>query len=244
LSIGIIDSTQFVFGVETMGNAGLASRARTTKGIPWLSKTASEEKAMFKTVLIAASLMGLAVSLSAQTDTFKVNYFSSANCGPYVPDGTVRITNVGDQIGVAGNTSGDIGAVIYVFDPNQELAECCGCKVTPDGLLTLSINNDLTSNPLTGERLTTGDIKIVSASLSSTPSKVTPLTGIRAWATHIQNAGITETPFTDSTLSAGELKMLESKCTAIFNNGSGFGICSCGAPEAGVSGGGKTAFFQ
>jgi hypothetical protein len=198
---------------------------------------------MFKTVFIAASLMGLAVSLSAQTDTFKVNYFSNANCGP-APDGTVRITNVGTQIGVAGNTSGDLGAAIFIFDPNQELAECCGCIVTPDGLLTLSINDNLTSNPLTRGRLTTGDIKIVSASLSGPLTKLIPLPGIRAWATHIQNGAITETPFTDSTLSAGELKMLENKCNAILNNGSGFGICSCGAPEAGVSGGAKQAFFH
>ena len=80
---------------------------------------------MFKTVLIAASLMGfLAASLSAQTDTFKVNYFSNANCGPSTRR-HVRITNVGTQIGVSGNTSGDIGAAIFVFNRTEELAECC-----------------------------------------------------------------------------------------------------------------------
>ncbi len=192
---------------------------------------------MFKTLSTIVALSGLAAGLSAQTspypDTFKVSYFSNAfpevACEATVAtvaDATVQITNVGTQSG-----SGDLYAAIYVFDPNQEMSECCACLVTPNGLLTLDINDDLTSNPLTGETLTTGAIEIVS-SKSSSPTSVTPAAGIRAWATHIQDSSgapgsETETPFSDSNLSAGELKSLESKCSAIHLVGSGAGTCSC-----------------
>ena len=49
-----------------------------------------------------------------------------------------------------------------MFDSYQEMSECCGCLVSPDGLLTFSLNDDLTSNPPTGVTLSTGVIKIVS----------------------------------------------------------------------------------
>jgi hypothetical protein len=198
---------------------------------------------MLKTLSIAAAaLVGLAATMSAQVidppDTFKVNYYSNANYSGD-PDGTVRITNVGTEIGSTAANSGNLCAMVYVLSPDQQLAECCGCRLTPDGLLTLSINNDLTSNPLTPVTLHTGDIKIVSSfgySTGCNPSKPVPTAGIRAWATHIQNASgsflaVTETEFSDSTLSAGELAQLVGKCKAILNNGSGFGVCSCGVGD-------------
>ena len=146
----------------------------------------------------------------------------------------MRITNVGTNTG-AGNPSGDMGVVIFVFDSDQELTECCGCVITPDGLLTLSINDDLTANPLTGNYLTSGVIKIVGAALTSTTSSITPLPGIRAWATHLQASGTatTEAAFSDATLSAGELKDLEQACSFILHEGSGAGRCDCGDQVAG-----------
>ncbi|MGA2880072.1 MAG: hypothetical protein ABSG13_14080 [Bryobacteraceae bacterium] len=100
---------------------------------------------MFKTLSIAEVLVGLPL-LCPQTidpDKFKVNYFSNANTIG-AADATVRVTNVGS------NAAQDICAFFYVFDPNQEMSECCVCQVSPDGLTTLSVNDDLTSNPLTG----------------------------------------------------------------------------------------------
>jgi hypothetical protein len=195
---------------------------------------------MFKTLWVAAALVGSAAILSAQAidpDTFKVGYFSdnAPMCaGPnnvtcsvqtFDPDETVRITNVG-------TSGGNLCADIYVFDPMQELAECCSCKITPDGLLTLSVSYNLTSNTLTGVPLQTGAIKIVSSSTCNA-SMPTPASGIRAWGTHTQ-IGIsatfvqTETEFLDSGLSAVELSRLSSECSAIQLDGSGHGKCSCG----------------
>src|SRR5271165_2841575 len=90
------------------------------------------------------------------TDVLKVDYFANANTSG-APHGTVRITS-------PGTAAGNICAYIFVFDPYQEMSECCGCLNALDGLATLSINSDLTSNPLTGVTLTTGLIKILSVS--------------------------------------------------------------------------------
>jgi hypothetical protein len=136
-------------------------------------------------------------------------------------------------------------AMIYVFTPDQQMAECCGCALTPDALLTLSVANDLTDNPLTPVTPVTGAIKIVSSTgaPACNPAKPVPVAGVRAWATHIQAEAVvevgcgatpsfvTETAFSDGVLSAGELKLLENKCASIRNNGSGFGICSCGTGD-------------
>jgi hypothetical protein len=214
---------------------------------------------MFKTISIVAGLVGLAAALAAQTypDTYKIDYYSTAftpvcptvgqagtvcQDGNYDPDSTVRLTNAGTQLGSTGDPSGNLCAMIYVFAPDQQMAECCGCALTPDALLTLSVANDLTDNPLTPVHAGTGAIKIVSSTGAPTcnPAKPVPVAGIRAWATHVQGevSGLpsheivsnflTETAFSDGVLSAGELKLLQNKCASIHNNGSGFGICSCG----------------
>jgi len=166
-------------------------------------------------------------SSSCESDVFEVNYYSNANNEVY-PDGTVQITNVGTSVGATGDKSGNLCALIYVFRPDQQLAECCSCPVTPDGLLTLSINANLTANPLTAASLTTGDIKIVS-STSCDPTAPNPAPGIQAWATHIQSGGLTETAFTSPNLCSGELDGLAKACSILVNEGSGAGICTCGA---------------
>jgi len=185
---------------------------------------------MFRTFSVLAGLVGVAAILSAQAidpDTFKVSYFANN----IEPENTVRVTNVG--------TSGaNLCADIYVFDPNQELSECCSCLVTPDGLLELSVHYDLTSNPLTGVFLNTGDIKIVSAAVPggacTLPTSPKPAAGIRAWATHLQNNGSqTETEFVDSGLSAVELGRLAAQCRAIQLVGSSKGVCNCNTETIG-----------
>ena len=185
---------------------------------------------MFKTLSIAAVLVGLAASLSAQVidpDTSKVSYFSN-NYGTS-PGDTVRLTNVG-------TSGGNVCADIYVFDPYQELAECCSCKLTPDGLKTLSVFTDLTFNTLTGVPLINGAIKIISASTSGgacpLPTAPKPTPGVRAWASHDQDLGfVTETEFLDTGLSAAELSRLAAECSAIHLVGSGKGICTCGTGD-------------
>jgi hypothetical protein len=176
-----------------------------------------------------AAFAGCATILSAQAidpDTFKVSYFANDYSPSYSE--TVRVTNVG-------TSGGNICADFYVFDPNQELSECCSCLVTPDGLLSLNVHNALLSNPLTGVDLVTGAIKIVSAATTGgacpLPTAPKPTSGVRAWATHIQGDDVlTETDFLDSGLSAVELGRLAAQCSAVQLVGSGKGVCDCRNP--------------
>jgi hypothetical protein len=139
-----------------------------------------------------------------------------------VPDATVRVINDGD-------TGGTLWADFYVFDDSQELTECCACGITPDGLLSESVQRQLTSTPLTGIHRGRGVIKLISSS-SPNPFTPTPVAGLRAWATHIQaqyttnvpyNGGnpvgkapfyVTETQMADSNLAAAELNLLGQLC--------------------------------
>ncbi|MGA2414348.1 MAG: hypothetical protein ABSF59_07860 [Candidatus Sulfotelmatobacter sp.] len=191
------------------------------------------------TLVLALSAGFAAAATVPGPDTLKVDYFANANTAG-APDGTVRLTNPGtieavSKTGGYGNTN--ICAAIFVFDPQQELSECCSCFLSPDGLRTLSVDVDVTGNPLTGVVLTTGLIKVVSTpTVSNTcplPTSLNPTPAIRAWATHIQNSNfaITETASQDATLSSAEVSRLQGECYAINLDGSGKGICTCGTGD-------------
>jgi len=182
--------------------------------------------------LTALAVLGVVFSSSmiwaqAPADTYKVNYFANANT-PGLPDETVQITNPG--------TTGSAGmcALIYVTNPSQEVLECCACSITENGLLTLSVNSNLTNNSLTPEPITAWTIHIISSSTCNA-AKPTPVSGgVRAWGTHIQmpagatSPTITETDYLDATLSSAEETKLGTLCGSFISNGSGYGICNCG----------------
>lgn len=186
---------------------------------------------MLSVALAVAGLITIGAGVASAQDVYRLNYFSN-NAAP-APDATVRIDN-------PGLTYGNLCAMIYVFDADQQLTECCGCVETHNGLRTLSVRRDLTSNPLTGVISTNGMIKIVSAAVNNSPcdptSNVSPKANLRSWVTHIQNAvgtawPITETESSDSTLGATELANLQAQCAFVNILGSGHGICSCGTGD-------------
>ena len=192
---------------------------------------------LFRSFLVLTAFAAAVGAASAQTDVYKLNYFAN-NAAP-APDATVRIDN-------PGYTYGNLCAMIYVFDEDQQMSECCGCVETHNGLRTISVRNNLTSNPLTGIVSQRGVIKVVSAAVNNSPcdpsANVTPKMNLRAWATHVQNLVVgptaltsgypmTETDFSDSTLGATELANLQAQCAFIGILGSGHGICSCGTGD-------------
>jgi hypothetical protein len=182
--------------------------------------------------LVILGLCVLGVSASAQ-DVFKINYFANNVSG--APDQTVRIDNPGTD------ETASLCAMIYVFDNDQQLSECCGCEVTANGLRTLSVGKNLTNNPLTGVVSNNGVIKIVSAAINNSPcdptSNVRPVASVRAWGSHNQNKvgtayPVTETEFSDATLSEEELSFnLEEQCSFAQRLGSGHAICTCGTGD-------------
>lgn len=193
-------------------------------------------------LILTIALVVVSTAAMAQ-DVYKVNYFSNNTSAPLAgtknapvalsPDATVRIDN-------PGLTYGNLCAMIYVFDSDQQLTECCGCVETHNGLRTLSVRYDLTSNPLTGVVSNNGVIKVVSAAVNNSPcdptANVKPTANLRVWVTHIQNPvgaayPITETESSDSTLGATELANLQAQCSFVHILGSGHGICSCGTGD-------------
>src|SRR5271155_1887450 len=65
--------------------------------------------------------------------------------------------------------------MIYVFDSDQALQECCGCPVSSDGLLTLDIDQLLVANPVSGQNtagdyITDGIIQLLSTKTNDTLS--------------------------------------------------------------------------
>jgi hypothetical protein len=190
--------------------------------------------------LVIVGLFTLGAGVASAQDVYKLNYFANNTQlpgGGVPPDETVRISN-------PGLTYGNLCAMIYVFDNDQQLTECCGCVETHNGLRTLSVKRDLTSNPLTGVISNNGVIKVISAAVNNSPcdatGNVSPRANLRAWGTHTQNFAvqgnvfgfpITETEFSDSTLGATELANLQALCAFVNILGSGHGICSCGTGD-------------
>src|SRR5579864_2354505 len=188
----------------------------------------------------------LSTGASAQIEFFYgVSYFSNAHTSG-APDATTRVINPGTN-----GTAVDVCASTYVFDFNEQLAECCSCRVTPNGELELS-TNQLTRNPGNGFPITHGAIKIVATlpnpatgKCDATQGSGAITFGLDAWQTHVQrvsagtslsNFALTETAYTFSfgssttsqnelAIEAAELTDLQEDCTEIVELDSGNGQC-------------------
>ena len=190
----------------------------------------------FKSLVFGAMAAALILALGsttavAQDNIFALSYFSNAHT-TNAPDGTLRLVNDGTVSDAS--PAGDLCASVYVFDSAEQMNECCSCRVTPNGILSLSVNTNLTSNTLTGKLPTRGVIKVVSSKLtggSCDAKAVAPQTGIRGWITHVQRTvtsySLTEEELLDSTYGSAESADLAEDCTVLIELGSGAGVCSC-----------------
>jgi hypothetical protein len=206
---------------------------------------------LFPILAITLMLGGNAFAQPAPGDgsVYFVTYYSNANTTG-APDGTLRLINDGDYSTAdpEGVENNPLWAAIYVFDDSQELRSCCACEITSDGLLSESVNKELTADEFTGRgQIARGVIKVVS-STSSSASTPDPAPGLRGWMTHIQattttfpapgpgntvNAVekgpwfVTETALADSNLTELELGNLGALCSYGLTIGSGWGNCPC-----------------
>jgi hypothetical protein len=169
----------------------------------------------------------------------QVRYAANLNIG----DSVVNVTNTG------ANSGNNICVNVYTLDPAEELISCCTCAVTPDGLQSLSVRNSLISNTLTLAVPTAVVIKLVATDPGGSCNASIPGTlvdGMAAWGTTIHalpvtpgspatTYGVTETAFTNATLSTTEYARITTLCGFIQTNGSGFGICKgCNAGGLGA----------
>jgi hypothetical protein len=179
--------------------------------------------------------------------SFQLHYAANLNSA----DSFIDIANTGGNGASAtgpgfGLAVGNMCINVYTFTPDEELFACCSCLVTPDATFSLSAQNDLISNPNTGEHPTsitvallatlagsggTGSSCTNSAALATTTSFPLAPTGMLAWNTGAQPApsstqAITESPFLPAVLSQAELTSIVGRCAAISANGAHGGICN------------------
>ena len=191
-------------------------------------------------VLLAAMMLSMIAAAqdtvtSDSSTVYSVSYFNNRN-NPTGADQSVYIINSGYVGTPLSSGEGTLCANIYVFDAVQELVECCACPITANALLALSVDNSLTSNPLTSVAPASGVIKLVSTVPTGTscdPTKAGTLSpDLKAWGTHLQqptsgNFVTTEAPFLPASLSAAECAFLPEACTFAQYLGTTKGVCAC-----------------
>jgi hypothetical protein len=184
----------------------------------------------------ALDIDGVTSAVPDDLDVLQIGYAANLAKG----DSYVDITNAGTFGG--SDPGGDICANVYVFAQDQQLIECCSCPLTPNHLVTLSVQNDLTHNNLTPGVPTAISIEIL-ASIenggtcdAASVLKRDRISGMRAWGTTIHQAAgkyqTTEREFSQVSLSASEFLKMTTLCSEIEANGSGFGICNSCTPGA------------
>jgi hypothetical protein len=202
-----------------------------------------------KKILVFVALLALAAIPSFAQSAYLVDFFSN-NPGPGSPaDKDVRLVNSGAFGTPLTSPIGDVCANIYVFDANQEMVECCSCRITPNGLLTLSVGNNLTNNPVTSVVPVDGAVKIV-ATDGSAGGACTPVNynggplgkfpiPIQGYWTHkhcfppVDPRGCfisflkTETNMPAARLSDAESGFLPQACQFARYLGSSKGVCTC-----------------
>ena len=65
-------------------------------------------------------------------------------------DNILRLINPNGNANLGFGAVNDVCAMIYVFDDNQEMGECCGCPLSPADLRSFSVEHDLTDNWIFG----------------------------------------------------------------------------------------------
>jgi hypothetical protein len=191
----------------------------------------------------------LLVAVEPPPQTCLVARYSN-NSGPgNAPDQLIRIINVGvtgtplDSLGWGPNGvpgKGDVCANFYVFDNNQAMVACCSCRVTPNGLLSASVGNQLTGNALTGTVPPSGVVKILVLQAPATgctpvaPFAFSDASLVTGFGTHLETTAnstfVTETALPAVLLGPDEDNFLSSSCLFVRYLGSGRGTCNCSEP--------------
>jgi hypothetical protein len=171
-------------------------------------------------------------TIPALSDAFQLRYAANLAIG----DSVINLTNAGTQSGT--DPAGTVCANVYVFAPDETMLECCSCPVPPNSLRSFSARNDLINNPLTPGVPTSIVVKLLATAKGNvqcnagSPTTANLAPGLRAWGTTIHalptspvSYGVTETEFSQATLSGSELAQLSATCASIQTTGAGAGVC-------------------
>jgi hypothetical protein len=210
----------------------------------------------FRNVLLAA-LVCITMAVFAQAQTldgpFQVSYAANPGAGEsiinMINDGANGAPALGPGFGgAAGNTCVNI----YAFDPGEELIACCSCLLTPDQVVNLGVNANLTIKTQTGVVPSSVTIKLLntlagdgtktsctnSAALAGTAAFPIITSGLVAYGTTPQQLtgtgvyNMVEHPFIPASLSFGELTSITGRCASLIGNASTYGICQQCRPGA------------
>ncbi len=189
------------------------------------------KSAWFLCLAIAVLLVPLATAPSAEAQA-QVYFDGYYNLGPFVQDNALTIIN-------AGASNGTLCAAIYAFNANQRMLSCCSCAVSVNGLLSLSVRNNL----LGGSPVPTqGVIEVVSSVVSpagpctaNTSAEIGPTAGLNVWLSHWGGNSLLAGPppeqeLAGATLTTAQLQDLVETCS---NLGS-YTVKTCSCPGGGV----------
>ena len=253
---GLPGLAMFFTGVGAVPPAGLGSAQSFDVSNSSLSVGAMQEATCgdaacsYPAPPARVTVAGWVVSMN-QDVPFQVSYAANPSAG----ESYINIVNTGANGNSAlgpgyGPQYGNICVNVYAFAPDEQEISCCSCLVTPNSVVNLGVNRDLTSMTLTGVVPSSVVIKLVStlagsggSGTSCSQSAATEGTsgdGYGGLWHHASTRGShlpsVEHTFASSTLSKGEWDSITGRCAGILGNGSSFGICaSCQAGALGAS---------
>ncbi len=189
--------------------------------------------------MMAITVLSCSVSLFGQDSTkfgsnpvqadafFQISYAANLS----VADSVFNISN-------AGGSSTNFCVNVYTFSPDEQLISCCACNVTPNGLVSLSAQQDLISNTLTPAVPGSIVVKLLATTTIGPCNAANPGLavgiGLAAWGSTVHAGPVagaysmTETPFVPALISFPEFGRITTLCNFIQSNGSGYGLCrSC-----------------
>ena len=210
---------------------------------------------MLKQITLAFATLAMSTVAFAQQDfANQVGYAANLNIGDsqvnISNDGIVGGFYNNNTTGLG---AGNICVNVYTFDPSEEEISCCACLVTPNALVSLSAKNDLINNVLTPAIPTSIVIDLVATTPGTAGTAAAPLhtvcdptildsmvggpnsptQGMLAWGITLEPAatpgtyGPINVPFINSSaISFVEEHDLESVCSFVQQEGTGFGVCN------------------
>lgn len=80
------------------------------------------------------------------SEPFTETSTSPGEVGTGVGDNILRLVNPNGNANISFGRVTDACAMIYVFDDDEEMGECCGCPLSPTQITTFSVQHNLTAN--------------------------------------------------------------------------------------------------